>query len=364
MKKLCDSMGLEVLPETERIMGDKLDKEWDDSWPELPELQEHVRRRAKQLWGYLKHRRDKSHSEWISEMRAKGELPEITDEDRRVAEKALREHRKKLLREKRENARAGAGAARSGSGSGAAPPGATRAPLAAAAGAGAGAGAGPASSSIPDDCDDEVAGAHDVPAPAAGLMSASEVARNAGYEGRAQLTEKERAVLMEDRRNVFYEWKEEETFDQLPWRDMQSAVHAFVSTYRAQRVVHPDWDDDRIREDLVSRPSIAERARRLPMIFRYCTSRTSGPRVFEGLRRVIGAFKAMQEGRITHEEAYPKVMADLAEMNKEQRTPGDSERHVRIGSMDEALAMGATGVAAMRMGATMQVQQPPHARPS
>jgi hypothetical protein len=49
-------------------------------------------------------------------------------------------------------------------------------------------------------------------------------------------------------------------------------------------------------------------------------------------------------------------------MNKEQRAHSGSGREVRIGSMDEALAMGATGVAAMRMGATMQVQQSSHPR--
>lgn len=307
MNRLCNMMGLEVLPETEAILGDKLDQTWDDTWPELRTLSEHVRARSKAMFGYLKMRRDRSHKEALEELRREGKIPVLDERDRAVAEKALEEASKQMAEAPRSTGTTSGADVGHGSG------------------AGAGAGQRPSHS----------AGRRTDPAPAS--------SKN------VQLTDQQRALLMEDRSNVFYEWQNEETYDEISWKDMQAMVAHFVTIYQAQRLRSPELSDDDIRNKLLENADTCAKSKRFPMMFRLCTSRTSDRKVFEGFRKIIAGRKAIQEGIIPEHEVYPRVFHELAELFKldRQLTEEERERAHTLPSVEHALAMGAAGVDAV-----------------
>lgn len=160
------------------------------------------------------------------------------------------------------------------------------------------------------------------------------------------MSDKQRAVLMEDRRNVFYEWQNETTYAEIHWKDMQKMVTYFVESYRSVRVAHADLSDEEIRERLKQDAEIAERCERFPMMFRLCTSRTSDRKVFEGFRKVIAGRKAIQEGLLPEEEVYPRVFHELAELFKLDRrlTEEEESRAAQIPSVEHALALGPNAI--------------------
>jgi len=314
MKQLCDMMGLSVLPETEAILGEKLDMLFDDSWPELETLREHVKQRSKAMFAYLKHRANEKHKKALAELRS-GDNHPMFEADRVLAEEALRRRNEKLNSHETEKNKS----------------------------------------------------TEDVEAPLPGMPSAMEVAEQAkatGFRGKARLSAAERSKLMEDRRNVFYEWKEQGQYDEMSWEEMTECVRIFTETYvQARAQTSEDTSDATLRARIENEnDDIKRRAQRLPVLYKLCTSRTSGPDVFKGIKMVIAAKRAIQTGQAREEDVKPQLYLHLAEMYKQAKAVDKHESDadsVRLSSVHEALALGPEGIEAMRMGAKPQLVTAP-----
>lgn len=283
-EEICKKLGLEVLPTTLNILGEKLDEPFDDTWPELEQLRNHVKKRFQSMIYQMKKRREREHAQEVQKLRDKGEIPVLSEKDR---ERALTSVMAKQ----------------------------------------------PISSNTPS------------------LLEAQEQQKPT-MKGKASITPSERAALLEDPKNVFYEWKPEKTYAPMSWKDTQAAVQLFVAQYQDARRRHPALDDEEIRTLLKNRLNILELSKRCPMMFELCTSRKSDKKVFEGIRRLVAARKAVEEGYVSEQEAYPQVFAELAELCKanssEKEAPDNHANEVaRFANIEEALAMGAQGVNAV-----------------
>lgn len=283
-EEICKKLGLEVLPATLSILGEKLDEPFDDTWPELEQLRDHVKRRFQSMIYHMKKRREQEHAREVQKLRDKGEIPVLskTDKERALTSATAKQPRSNNTRSHVE----------------------------------------------------------------------SQQEQKPTMKGKANITPSERAALLEDPKNVFYEWKADKTYAPMSWKDTQAAVQLLVTQYQDERRRHPALDDEEIRMSLKKRLNILNLSKRCPMMFELCTSRKSDKKVFEGIRRLVAARKAVEEGYVSEQEAYPQVFAELAELCKanssEKEAPGNTSNEVaRFANIEEALAMGAQGVNAL-----------------
>lgn len=134
------------------------------------------------------------------------------------------------------------------------------------------------------------------------------------------LTPEEAARLSEDPRNVVYEVKHDDV-EYTPMQDVKR-IMGIIRTLAGQlRSEHPDWDEEKVRSEIRSRSTAAEKmaSSTHPRLFKVITGESIDEKTADMLVYMIGLHERVERGELSKEESGTQFYVEMLRQNGQGR---------------------------------------------